>query len=333
MLRADARASIRRCRAGDAAGWRGAAREPLLFPATRWPLGRGHGGGFAFDNEKPRPRDRAARVRDRCAGRRAGRSTASSSRTAATTSRALERRRLGLAAARGAAHAAPRRPDAPGRAAAPLRPARARADEPAGDACHLVRGRRLVPLGRPPPAERGRMGSRRAPGRDARLPLGRRLGVDGHHLPAVPGLRGRPVPRLFGSPGSAPTRCCAAPPSPPRARMRHPNSATSTGPSATTCSAGFGVARPETLERFGTAPATGLRRFRSGNAYSLHRRKPASVAAPSGGKRSARNEQRGQAGVPSHGSLRRPRTDRSRGSSCSRRALGLERAGWPGRSE
>jgi ergothioneine biosynthesis protein EgtB len=29
-----------------------ARREPLLFPATRWPLGRGHGDGFSFDNEK-----------------------------------------------------------------------------------------------------------------------------------------------------------------------------------------------------------------------------------------------------------------------------------------
>jgi ergothioneine biosynthesis protein EgtB len=29
-----------------------ARREPLTFPATRWPFGRGHGGGFSFDNEK-----------------------------------------------------------------------------------------------------------------------------------------------------------------------------------------------------------------------------------------------------------------------------------------
>jgi len=59
-----------------------------------------------------------------------------------------ERRRLGLVAAKPAAHAARCRTTAPRRAAAPLRPPAARAGPGAGVDGGLVRGRCLVPLGR-----------------------------------------------------------------------------------------------------------------------------------------------------------------------------------------
>ena len=142
----------------------------------------------------------------------------------------------------GAAHAAPRRPDAPRRPAAALRRARARRRRASRRPRQLARGRRLVPLGRAAPAERSRVGSGRAPGRHARLSLGRRARVDGDDLPALSGLRRRPVARLLAARVRRATRCCAVPRSRPGRACAAPACAASRRPSATTASSASAAA-------------------------------------------------------------------------------------------
>jgi hypothetical protein len=66
-----------------------------------------------------------------------------------------------------------------------------------GPAPERPRGRCLVPLGRPPPADRNRVGACRAP--RERFCLGPSLGMDRQHLRALPRFCGAPVPRLFAA--------------------------------------------------------------------------------------------------------------------------------------
>ena len=239
----------RRRSASRAAWWR--ASRPTrrgrrcCFPATRWLLGSS-AAGFRFDNEaEPHPVEvpefeidaqavtwaqYGEFVEDGGYDERAHWSEAG----------------WAWLAARGPAHAAPRRPDAPRRAAAPLRRARAGRRGAARGARQLARGRCLVPLGRPAPAERGRVGSGRAPGRDARLSLGRRPRVDaparfGPIRASWPG-RGATI-RLpaFGSRQGPARRVVRDPRRPAQrtpARLR-------ACPSATTASSAFAAAPPE----------------------------------------------------------------------------------------
>ena len=83
----------------------------------------------------------------------------------------------------------------------PLRPADARAAGAAGDARQLARGRCLVPLGRAPPADRSRMGARRASRRRRAASAGATCG-SGRRRPfrAVSRVSvADPVPRLFAA--------------------------------------------------------------------------------------------------------------------------------------
>ena len=199
-----------------------AARAPLVFPATRWQLGCAARAGFAFDNEQWAHEVAVPEFEIDAQPVSLGQYVEF------VEDGGYDEPRWWSAAGRawlegaGPAHAAPCRADARRRAGAALRPPAARAARAAGGARQLLRGRGLVPLGRPPPADRGRVGSRRRQRRLARLALGRGLGMDGERLPSLSGLRAGPVPRLLGAvvrhaPGVLRGASFAT-----RARMRHP---------------------------------------------------------------------------------------------------------------
>ena len=95
-----------------------------------------------------------------------------------------------------------------------LRPLAADRPRPVRRAPERLGGRGLLPLGRPSAADRHRMGVRGA--LDARLPVGaQRLGMDRRRLPALSGLRARPLPRLLAALVRQPSRTA-------RRLVRHP---------------------------------------------------------------------------------------------------------------
>ncbi len=201
-----------------------APRAPLLFPATRWSLGT-LPGGFVFEAEKWAHEIRVPEFEID-----AQPVTWAQYAEFVEDGGYDEPRWWSAAGWRRPPRAAPRRPDPPGRAAAPLRPAGAGAAGAAGAARQRARGRGLVPLGRPPPADRGRMGPGRPRRRVARLPARRGVGMDGVDAAPVPGSCARPLEptagRRLGPPPGAARRlvrdpaAAARPGLPPRRRAR-----------------------------------------------------------------------------------------------------------------
>ena len=137
-----------------------------------------------------------------------------------------------------------------------------------------ARGPGLVRLGRPPAAHRGRVGSRGA-AVPARLPLGRRLGVDGQPLRALPGIHAAPLPRLFGALVRRPTGAARRLVRDPAALALARATATTSRPSATTSSPGCAAARCKA--RAARALRPGAARRASGRATITENQPCASV--------------------------------------------------------
>ena len=203
--------------------------------------------GRAADGARLRVRQRAAgaagarrAVRDRCDAGEERRVRSPSSTPAATTDADALARRAGAWRARQASsHPARWRRDADGALAdALVRSLAAARRRGAGDPRQRLGSRGVLPLGRPPPAERRRVGVGGRRSRASRWGQ-RRLGVDRRRVPALPRLRRRTVRRLLAAVVRRSSRAA-------RRRVRHPRAparpraiATSSSPIATTSSPAF----------------------------------------------------------------------------------------------
>src|SRR5471032_1782819 len=121
-----------------------------------------------------------------------------SSPTAATTTASSEPGRQRVADAPGAFLAALLAARRRAVAHDALRPAAHAGRRRAGAAHQPVRSAGILRLGRPPAGHRGRVGIRGAVGPSG-VPLGPAVGVDRVAVRALSGLRGGPLPRIFGA--------------------------------------------------------------------------------------------------------------------------------------